>query len=550
MKAIIVALFLCAFLFSDLSAARRLRAANLPINIIHTTDIHGWYFGHPHNETLNADFGDFHSLVQHLLANAQAAGEEFFLFDTGDLIEGTGLSDATPIHGQYVFPIVQNVTLYNGLAIGNHDIGHPDVVDLMLQTFIPYWNPSSENAKYTDKVFELKKYGTAPPPRYLTANSFMLSSMDFIGQPYSVIDTKLGTRVLVIGYIYNFTHEANNTVVTDVSVSVTQSYFNDAMQVPNVDIIVTINHIAPQFGPELGQIYKAVRQVHPDTPFVLLSGHSHEEDFVKYDANAFTLESGKYFEIIGKIYFELGSDGSMENLATKWIDTSLSNFISLSGVPASQFLTPEGKVTKDLIWYYYNLLALNTTYGCSPQTFSPYAYYKDSWSLYNLYIEDIFPDVIWNATARGVNGTGFFLTNTATLRYDLYSGPVNRNDIYTVSPFNDTFYHIPGLTGAQLLTLMKSIDDVSELARDPRSRALCDTKLTYSTPPWYFSTIPVSDDKLYDLVLASYDAQTIAPVVQKLFGNKFKSVPFDTVNDTAALQLYVQNTWPCKSSEA
>jgi 2',3'-cyclic-nucleotide 2'-phosphodiesterase (5'-nucleotidase family) len=53
-------------------------------------------------------------------SNARAAGEEFFLFDTGDLVEGTGLSDATPVHGQYIFPIAQQVG-YDGITIGNND---------------------------------------------------------------------------------------------------------------------------------------------------------------------------------------------------------------------------------------------------------------------------------------------------------------------------------------------------------------------------------------------------------------------------------------------
>jgi 2',3'-cyclic-nucleotide 2'-phosphodiesterase (5'-nucleotidase family) len=45
---------------------------------------------------------------------------QFLLFDTGDLIEGTGLSDATPIHGQYIFDIIKNISTYNGLTMGNH----------------------------------------------------------------------------------------------------------------------------------------------------------------------------------------------------------------------------------------------------------------------------------------------------------------------------------------------------------------------------------------------------------------------------------------------
>jgi 2',3'-cyclic-nucleotide 2'-phosphodiesterase (5'-nucleotidase family) len=69
------------------------------VKIIHSTDIHGWVFGHPHEQELNADFGDFISLSEHLVNNSENDGEDLMFFDSGDLIEGTGLSDATPIHG-------------------------------------------------------------------------------------------------------------------------------------------------------------------------------------------------------------------------------------------------------------------------------------------------------------------------------------------------------------------------------------------------------------------------------------------------------------------
>ena len=150
--------------------------------------MHGWVFGHPHAPELDADFGDFASLVEHMQANAAAAGEEFFLFDSGDLIEvpharqlqthirqltllllhqGTGLSDATDVHGEYIFPVVQMVNGYTGLTMGNHDIGtkahtiagdgeadagdgcisiflflagHNNVIELMQRSFIPHFN--------------------------------------------------------------------------------------------------------------------------------------------------------------------------------------------------------------------------------------------------------------------------------------------------------------------------------------------------------------------------------------------------------------------------
>jgi 2',3'-cyclic-nucleotide 2'-phosphodiesterase (5'-nucleotidase family) len=54
--------------------------------------------------------------------NARHGGYEFMLFDSGDVIEGTGISDATPIHGQYIFPVVQKVKNYTALTIGNHGV--------------------------------------------------------------------------------------------------------------------------------------------------------------------------------------------------------------------------------------------------------------------------------------------------------------------------------------------------------------------------------------------------------------------------------------------
>ena len=52
------------------------------------TPVHGWVSGHAHNATLNADFGDYCSLIEHMHSRAQEEGFEFLLFDSSDLIEG------------------------------------------------------------------------------------------------------------------------------------------------------------------------------------------------------------------------------------------------------------------------------------------------------------------------------------------------------------------------------------------------------------------------------------------------------------------------------
>ena len=88
--------------------------------IIPRITVHGWIAGHPHNPFLNADFGDFASFVEHTSNLAQSEGREFFLFDSGDIIEGTGISDATKVHGVHIFPVIMKIPHYTGLTIGNH----------------------------------------------------------------------------------------------------------------------------------------------------------------------------------------------------------------------------------------------------------------------------------------------------------------------------------------------------------------------------------------------------------------------------------------------
>ena len=146
---------------------------------------------------------------------------------------------------------------------------------------------------------------------------------EFLGQPYSVYTTKFGTNILIIGWIYNFTQESKNSDVVIVSEALQQQWFQDAMNVPGIDMIITTMHIDPQSPPELDQIYDAVRQYHPTTPFILFSGHRHVLYYEQLDANSFTLESGKYFEVLGLVKFGLENQ-ALTDFEYQWMPTSRS----------------------------------------------------------------------------------------------------------------------------------------------------------------------------------------------------------------------------------
>lgn len=92
-------------------------------NVLHTTDTHGWLLGHQkeswpepnyrcvrtaraiEGETHDAtrlrsgDLGDFASFVTHMKKIAEEKDVDLLLVDSGDLHDGTGLSDGYPPGG-------------------------------------------------------------------------------------------------------------------------------------------------------------------------------------------------------------------------------------------------------------------------------------------------------------------------------------------------------------------------------------------------------------------------------------------------------------------
>ncbi|KAG6847483.1 hypothetical protein H0H93_007843 [Arthromyces matolae] len=70
------------------------------INIIHTTDSHGWLQGHQKSTfpepNYSGDFGDFAQFVTRMKQIAANKQVDLLLVDSGDLHDGSGLTDAFP----------------------------------------------------------------------------------------------------------------------------------------------------------------------------------------------------------------------------------------------------------------------------------------------------------------------------------------------------------------------------------------------------------------------------------------------------------------------
>jgi 2',3'-cyclic-nucleotide 2'-phosphodiesterase (5'-nucleotidase family) len=53
------------------------------LNVLHTTDTHGWLEGHIKEKNYGADWGDWISFVKHMRRKAKKLGVDLLLVDTG-----------------------------------------------------------------------------------------------------------------------------------------------------------------------------------------------------------------------------------------------------------------------------------------------------------------------------------------------------------------------------------------------------------------------------------------------------------------------------------
>jgi 2',3'-cyclic-nucleotide 2'-phosphodiesterase (5'-nucleotidase family) len=73
--------------------------------------------GHIKEPSYSADWGDVYSFIQHMKRKAHQEGRDLLVVDSGDLHDGTGLSDTTTPDGEITDEIFKYVD-FDLLAVG------------------------------------------------------------------------------------------------------------------------------------------------------------------------------------------------------------------------------------------------------------------------------------------------------------------------------------------------------------------------------------------------------------------------------------------------
>ncbi|KAJ7905759.1 Metallo-dependent phosphatase-like protein [Mycena olivaceomarginata] len=359
------------------------------LNIIHTTDSHGWLLGHQKTSfpepNYSADFGDF-----------------FFVCDLHD---GTGLSDGYPAGGvdaQQSNEFFQNLP-YDVLAIGNHELYiYNNTLD-MHNNFAPHFN-----GRYLSSNVNITINGVSKP----------------VGSRFAKFKTRKGRAVTALGVLYDFTGNDVNTTVQKV-----ENMFADAIK-DEPDVFLLAGHM-PVSRDSWPLVFNAIRAVHPLTPILILGGHTHIRDCLQLDGRSMSLESGRPMGI--------GRHNGEDHSATKNITFSR-RYLDPNRV-TFEYHTGRGNFSFDTTWGRSITKGLEQLAKKFDLSFT--APFPSNNSLLSLMAEVMPVALTVNNTRASV--PNIMITNSGSLRFDIYAGPFTKNDQLTASPFADSFLYIPNV---------------------------------------------------------------------------------------------------------
>ena len=491
------------------------------INLLHLTDVHSFVAGNRH-EGVDADYGDLTSFVRHMHDQADARGVDVFVLNTGDLVDGTGMSDATPVAGEFLAPILQRIP-YDGLTIGNHELYEDSTVDNL-----------------RDSGF-LGAFGA----RVVTSNQqYSGSGAPIGGSRATVLEGRNGARLLAFGFLFDFTGTSPGTHVERVADAVAEPWFAEAVtaHVEAVDAIVVLAHMG-WTDSAIEVIRAAIRAVAPDPrsaaaiPIAFLAGHTHVRAFRRLDDHAAVLESGRYFDCLGLISFT--PDDQRTWFEYDYLATNVENLQQLSETTPETFPTAEGAVVKAEIQAVRDAFGLDEVIGCTPPDSGVERYRRASDlaqedSLWRLALTEVIPAAVFSPPR---NSSQVLIAGSGGIRYDIFEGDVTRDDTMIVSPFRDQFHSFVSLAASEVTAVLESLG-----AAVPGESRLPSLVATSSPAP----ALAPEQGQSFDLIALDYDLARVRDAVRAATGDPDRSeIPYrhGEIDSTDIWETWVREAW-------
>jgi hypothetical protein len=414
--------------------------------------------------SFSADWGDYISFAKHLHNRADADGSDLLLVDTGDRVEGNGIYDGSDPKGKFTYDIAkdQNIDL---ICSGNHEL---------------YKQNSSEG----------EFYHTVPnfKGNYIASNLDIYNpktgKLEPLAQRYKKFTTKnQGIRILAFGFIFDFTGNANNTVVHTVADTVKDDWFKEAIKDQDIDLIIVFGHVDIR-SHEYATLFSSIRTAQWDTPIQFFGGHSHIRDYKVYDDKSVALESGRYMETIGFMSIDgLRTGGTKDSkpVAQKskitfnrlYIDNNLYSLHHHSGQDDEKFTTELGFNVSRHIGDARKSLGLGERYGCAPRDLwvnrRPYPHEE---SIFSWLEKEVIPNQIYQSERmQKEKKKALVITNTGSVRFDIFKGPYTKDTTFLVSPFTSGLRYVedvPYSSASRVLKLLNNEGPIADLLAEQK----------------------------------------------------------------------------------
>ena len=308
------------------------------VNIVHLTDVHSWLSGHLHEPADEADYPDVLAFFQRLEAMAHAQvcgpppppplfcrtnsqqaaccrcracaapadharasaravqGKDLFLFNSGDIVDGTGLAGATAIDGQGILPIIRQVCRghapcppcdtrraaakqrvrweslaecaltgccgvcplqmpFAAITCGNHELYIDSTIGNMVQVGVcrdhraasaQFRVRAHRRSLACARAHAQSGFIDSWKGRYIQGNIRNSTTNALLGTPYAHIAGAMGTELVVLGFLYNMWDSCKSVTVQHVELAVKEPWFAEAMAAASdakVSAIVVLAHM-------------------------------------------------------------------------------------------------------------------------------------------------------------------------------------------------------------------------------------------------------------------------------------------------------------------
>ncbi|SCZ87711.1 BZ3500_MvSof-1268-A1-R1_Chr2-2g05177 [Microbotryum saponariae] len=464
------------------------------VNIISTTDTHGWLLGHQNREpNYSGDWGDLYSFTQRLRHQARARGVDLLLVDSGDRVDGNGLVDAEPIEhakGYTAMQYFQNMP-YDVITTGNHELYRYPVARSVLENLVQHYGErfvaSNVDIRVTDESSEkLVPYG----------------------RRFRKFRTEMGRNVTAFGPLFDFRAHAAGIRVQAPREMIKEPWFLEAVrEKPSFFLLVGHMSIRSELDSQWSLIVRAIRAVHSRTPILIFGGHHHIRDCVMEDERSMSIAAGRYMETIGWMSVS-GIDANNtltferrfldQNRATVSTRCDLYRALRLLLTRPRALLRPSQyefhagekfdtamgqAITKNLseVAKGFNL---THRYGVAPQSYYLSRHpHNSQQSILNLLTTRVLPLLV---TRPDRPNPSWVVLNSGSVRFDVFKGPFTRNDQWIILPFTNSFLFVPGVKRSVAQKMLAYLNVVGEhkLTSSSASVSVRSTEDNYVEDRW------------------------------------------------------------------